>query len=254
MIQPRASRSYVKSQGVTVRCYGSPARRRSELDFDRPASARERLTRVAGADPNLDPVYAASLLRRAKALQTEADEVMRTLDVMAILAVLGQPEQIGSSVSGLMVWRDIDVTVRCQDVTLERVWDALRPILINPQITRLSYSNETGARSPTGEPADQRFYFVLRYETQKGKEWKIDVSVWTSDAPRPHLAQLTELERRLTRETTLAILWIKDVWHRLPVYPYEVGGSEVYDAVLEHGARCPDDFDRYLRKRGLPTR
>ena len=209
---------------------------------------------MTGAAPNLDPAYAASLLRRAEALQTEAGEVMRTLDVMAMLGVLGQTERIGSSVSGLMVWRDIDVTVRCQDVTLEQLWDALRPLLTNPRITRLSYSNETGVRSPTGDPADQRFYFVIYYETAKATEWKIDVSLWTTDAPRSHLAQLAELERRLTRETRLAILWIKDVWHRLPVYPYEVGGMEVYDAVLEHGARTPDDFDRYLRERGLPPR
>jgi hypothetical protein len=235
-----------------VGCYGSPARRRSALDLDRAAS--ERPTTVTGADPNRDPAYAASLFRRAKALQTEAEEVMRTLEVMTMLGVLGHPEQIGSSVSGLMVWRDIDVTVRCKDVTLERVWNALRPLLINPRITRLSYSNETGARSPSGEPADQRFYFVIHYEPARGTEWKIDISVWTSDAPRPHLAQVTEFERRLTRETRLAILWIKDVWHRLPVYPYEVGGVEVYDAVLEHGARSPDDFDLYLRERGLPTR
>ena len=209
---------------------------------------------MTGADPNRDPAYAAALFRRAEVLRSEADEVMRTLDVMTMLRALGQPEQIGSSVSGLMVWRDIDVTVRCRDVTLERVWDALRPLLINPRITRLNYSNETGARSPSGEPADQRYYFVIHYEPAGGTEWKIDVSVWTSDAPRPHLAQLTELERRLTHETRLAILWIKDVWHRLPVYPYEVGGMEVYDAVLEHGVRSPDDFNRYLRERGLPAR
>jgi hypothetical protein len=209
---------------------------------------------MTGADPNRDPAYAASLFRRATALQSEADEVMRTLDVMAMLGVLGQPERVGSSVSGLMVWRDIDVTVRCRDVTLERVWDALKPLLVNPRITRLNYSNETGARSPTGEPADQRYYFVIHYEPASGTEWKIDVSVWTSDAPRSQLAQLAELERRLTYETKLAILWIKDVWHRLPVYPYEVGGMEVYDAVLDYGARSPDDFDRYLQERGLPGR
>ena len=95
---------------------------------------------------------------------------------------------------------------------------------------------------------------MIHYEPASGTDWKIDISIWTSDAPRPHLAQLAELERRLTRETRLAILWIKDVWHRLPVYPYEVGGMEVYDAVLEHGARSPDDFDRYLQERGLPAR
>jgi len=40
----------------------------------------------------------------------------------------------------------------------------------------------------------------------------------------------------------------------LPTYPYEVGGTDIYDAVLEYGVRTPDEFDAYLRKRGLPAR
>ena len=78
------------------------------------------------AIPTSDPGFAASLLCRVEELQTGAGEVTRILDLMAILAALGQPRRVGSSVSGLMVWGDIDVTVRCQDVTLERVRDALR--------------------------------------------------------------------------------------------------------------------------------
>jgi len=205
-------------------------------------------------DPNRDPAYAAELLQRATALQTEAATVLRRLGVVAVLERLGQTEQIGSTVSGLMVWRDIDFSVRCQNLTLERTWEALRPLLINPRVTRLEYRNETGVRSPTGRAGDQRLYVVLHYESAPGTEWKIDLSLWTSDAPRSHLAELADLQQRLTDETRLAVLWIKDVWHRLPVYPYEVGGYEVYDAVLDHGARTPEDFDAYLRDHDLPER
>ena len=91
-------------------------------------------------------------------------------------------------------------------------------------------------------------------ETAEGDEWKIDLSLWLSDAPRPHLAQLADLRRRLTDETRLAILWIKDVWHHLPSYPDEVSGVDVYDAVLAHGVRTPEEFAAYLRQRGLPVR
>ncbi len=205
-------------------------------------------------DPNRDPAYAAELLQRAAAVQTEAATVLRRLGIVAMLEALGQTEQIGSTVSGLMVWRDIDFSVRCQNLTLERAWEALRPLLINPGVTRLEYRNETGVRSPTGRAADQRLYVVLHYESEPGTEWKIDLSLWTSDAPRSHLAELADLQQRLTDETRLAVLWIKDVWHRLPVYPYEVGGYEVYDAVLDHGARTPEDFDAYLRDHDLPGR
>jgi len=40
----------------------------------------------------------------------------------------------------------------------------------------------------------------------------------------------------------------------LPAHPYEVGGTDVYDAVPEHDVRTPDEFDAYLRERGMPTR
>jgi len=90
------------------------------------------------AIPTSDPGFAASLLCRVEELQTGAGEVTRILDLMAMLAALGQPRQVGSSVSGLMVRGDIDVTVRYQDVTLKWVRDALRRLLINPQIKRLN--------------------------------------------------------------------------------------------------------------------
>jgi hypothetical protein len=68
------------------------------------------------------------------------------------------------------------------------------------------------------------------------------------------LDHLDWLQGELTEETRLAILWIKDIWYRLPAYPYRVGGYQVYDAVLNAGVRTPDEFDAYLIARGLPSR
>jgi hypothetical protein len=91
---------------------------------------------------------------------------------------------------------------------------------------------------------------VARHETEAGDEWKIDVSLWSPEAPPGPSAHAEELRRRLTPETRLAILWIKDVWHRVPSYPDRVSGMDVYEAVLEHGVRTPEQFGRYLRRRG----
>ena len=57
----------------------------------------------------LDTAYAEELLRRQDALQAEATRVIAELDLMSLLARAGRAEQVGSVVSGLMVWRDIDV-------------------------------------------------------------------------------------------------------------------------------------------------
>ncbi len=205
-------------------------------------------------DPARDPTYAASLLRNAADLQAEAEALIQTLDLRAMLESLGPIEMVGSMASGLMVWRDIDFCVDCPGVEPERAWDALRPLLTSPQVTRLDYRNETGERIPGGDPTFQRLYYVLRYEIAPGTEWKIDLSLWTVASPRGPGQLLAELEQRLTEETRLVVLWIKDIWHQLPVYPDDIGGFEVYDAVLNHRVRTPEDFDRYLRQRGLPGR
>jgi len=200
----------------------------------------------------LDAEYATRLLRRQDALQAEAKRVIDDLELVARLRHAGRPEQIGSSVSGLMVWRDIDMTVLCRDLTLERTFETMRPLVTNSAVVRAEYRQETGRHAPPELRGDERYYFVLHYETPGEDEWKIDISFWLSDAPRGHLPFLERLASQVTDETRLAILWIKDVWHRLPTYPYQVGGFDVYDAVLEHGVRTPRQFEAYLRKRGLP--
>ena len=111
---------------------------------------------------------------------------------------------------------------------------------------------DRAARSP-GLRGYGRYYSVARHETKAGDEWKIDVSLWSPQAPPGPSAHAEELRRRLTPETRLAVLWIKDVWHRLPSYPERVSGMDVYEAVLEQGVRTPEQFGGYLRRRGLPA-
>jgi hypothetical protein len=59
----------------------------------------------------LDATYAAELLQRQHLLLAEARQVLADLDLMSRLGRLGHAEHIGSSVSGPMVWRDLDVGV-----------------------------------------------------------------------------------------------------------------------------------------------
>ena len=201
----------------------------------------------------LDPTYAAELLERQRSLQAEARQVLSDLALMSFLSRLGHAEHVGSSVSGLMVWRDLDVGARCPQPSPDRVFQTLQPILTHSRVHEVLYREETGPRSPSGQPTDQRYYFVLRYMTAADQRWKIDISIWLSDAPRNQLGHLEDLARRLTDETRLAILWIKDVWHRLETYPDEVSGTEIYAAVLDHGVRTPEQFATYLLERSLPS-
>jgi hypothetical protein len=95
------------------------------------------------------------------------------------------------------------------------------------------------------QPDDRRHYFVLRLAG-----WKLDLSLFTAGIP-PEVEQFQDdLRRRLDVDTRLAILRLKELWHRRPEYPETVGGFEICEAVLD-GARTADQLDAHFRERGL---
>jgi hypothetical protein len=200
-----------------------------------------------------EAAYAARLLERQDSLQAEANQLVESLDLPAVLGRAGRFERLGSSVSGLMAWRDLDLGVSCGALRPERAWETMAPLAVHPRTTRLSYRNEIGPLGPPELGGYGRYYFVAHHQTEAGCEWKIDVSLWSPESPPGPLAHAEELRRRLTPETRLTILWIKDAWCRLPSYPDVVSGMDVYEAVLEHDVRTPEQFGRYLRRRGLPA-
>jgi hypothetical protein len=127
------------------------------------------------------------------------------------------------------------------------------PLLTHPRTTMVRYTNETGPRSFSGLPRDERLFFMVYHEHASGRLWKIDIPFWLAPEPRSEGAYHAQLSARLTPETRLAILWLKDLWHSTPVYPTRVGSVDIYDAVLEHAVRSPKAFDAYLQARGQPT-
>lgn len=201
----------------------------------------------------LDYDYVAELYQRQQDLQVEAQEIIHELDIVSRLGVVGEVYQIGSLVSGLMVWRDIDFDIVCKERTVAAIFAAMIPVMSDEHVIKLQYENEMGSRSESGLPQDERLYFVLSYETAAGDVWKLDFSFWFSDEGRVEIMDPHQLREQLTEETRLAILWLKDIWRRSPHYPYEVGGWEIYDAVLNHEVRTPERMRAYLITRGLPV-
>jgi hypothetical protein len=60
------------------------------------------------------------------------------------------------------------------------------------------------------------------------------------------------LRDTITADQRSAVLRIKDVWHTLPSYPDQVGGLQIYTAVLDDGVRTPSQFAAWLVAHGYP--
>lgn len=168
---------------------------------------------------------------------------MRELRVEETLAAVGDVVAVGSFVTGLMVWRDLDFVADASGLTTGAAFEVMHPMLARSRTAR--YEND---------PELRRHYFVLRIPWRDDREWKLDVSLFLAGIPPDLEVFQDELRERLTGETRLAILALKDAWHDEAAYPDVVGAFEIYDAVLNHGVLSLDQFDAYLLDRALPVR
>lgn len=185
----------------------------------------------------------ADFVERQRGLQREAAEVTRDLRVEETLGRAGRVLAVGSFVTGLMVWRDLDYVVDASGLTTAAAFEVMYPLLARSRAAH--YGNDTELR---------RHYFVLRIPWRDDREWKLDVSLFVAGIPPDLEASQDELRTRLTDETRATILMLKDAWCAEPAYPEVVGGFEIYDAVLHSGVLDLDQLDAYLHERGLPTR
>ena len=183
------------------------------------------------------------LLERQAALQTEGRYFAAEHGIEHLLESLGRVIPVGSAVSGLMVWRDLDYMVDARGAAAADAWDRLRTLVHACQ--ELRYVDETGDRVRETKPFE-RHYFIFRLAG-----WKLDISVWTNGSPEK-VERYVEKLRELDSTTRLAILRIKDAWHERPEYPDVVGGFEVYEAVLNHGVRTVEEFEAHLGSSAQP--
>ena len=185
----------------------------------------------------------SELIEQQAALQAGGAEVLTSIGTL--FAGVGPPITTGSYVSGLMAWPELDVMVLGgPDFSPDDVVALLGRAVSLPGLTGFDYRDERGDRSPTGERRDERYHVNVRLG-----EWRIDLSIWLYDDHINVTEWHRELAARITEEERLAVLRIKDVWHRRPEYPDEVSGLEIYTAVLEHGVRTPEAFGVWLAAR-----
>ena len=90
---------------------------------------------------------------------------------------------------------------------------------------------------------------MVEYVADPNVEWKLDLWFLLEGTTQFDLEHIESLPPRLTPETRLAILRIKDAWHRRPEYRSVVRSYDIYAAVLDHGVRTPDAFAAHIASR-----
>ncbi|WP_410575604.1 hypothetical protein [Amycolatopsis sp. cmx-4-61] len=190
-----------------------------------------------------------NLLEQQKELQVEADKVHEHLG-LAKLAELGTPNRVGSAALGLMVRRDLDITVVCAELdekTADEVARIGAELIRHPRVRVVNMRDDTGHWNVDPDYPDG-LYLGVKYRSLEGKDWNLDI--WFVDEPdrQPDLAHLKSFPAKLDDEARLAILAIKQAWAENAGYGSVVSSVDVYNAVLEHGVRSPEQFEQWRQR------
>ncbi|MGR9457081.1 hypothetical protein ACU8V1_14035 [Rhizobium leguminosarum] len=134
------------------------------------------------------------LLDAQKHMQVEADEVVRILGLNELLSEIGRPIRVGSSAMGLMVRRDIDITVVC-DVLDDGALAAFTGIGARIMqradcVVAVRFRNDTKDWNAEPDKYPDGLYLWLSVRMPDKTAWTIDI--WLVDQPerQPDLAHL----------------------------------------------------------------
>jgi hypothetical protein len=193
------------------------------------------------------------LVSRQARLRQEAAALLEELDQSAIFADIGPLALAGSFVSELMCWRELDLMLLVgADYSPREVLQLISRVLELPGVVGFDYRDERAHRSPTGQLRDERYHVPFMIDRDAGI-WRLDLTLWLNDLHQNITAWHESLRDSITGEQRAAVLRIKDVWFRLPSYPDQVSGLDIYTAVIEDGVRTAAQFRSWLAERGLPV-
>lgn len=187
--------------------------------------------------------------RRQDALQREADDVVADLALDAALRSLGRPHRVGSSRLGLVVWRDIDITVVCDHLDPRAVAAVAGDLLARGDVREATVRSEVGRLNSDPATYPDGIYLQLRTAVPGREEWELDV--WFVDEPerQPDLRHVQTLPALLDEEARDAVLLVKEHWAGRPEYGTEVSSADVYRAVLDGGVRDVAGFEAWRAER-----
>jgi hypothetical protein len=124
------------------------------------------------------------LLHRQTALQEEARDVLHELDLERRLGDIGSMLVTGSFISGLMMWRELDIMfLGGPELSPTDVLAAMGRLVVLRGIVRFDYADERSLRSPAGEPRDERYRVPTTYARPSGT-WRLDLTFWCTTSTR----------------------------------------------------------------------
>jgi hypothetical protein len=191
-----------------------------------------------------DPNPTIEWLRAEQArLHAQADKMLAGTKIMGLLARHGQLSPIeGSYQYGLMMYPDLDVGLLADTVTKQDFADLISDLAKDPAVRGISTA-DTINFNLSKRPMPRGYWIGIDIPFENDR-WGIDCWLqqpdWGSDQVGDYAERLVQLDQAGKD----AVLAIKYELIRNGTYGKRHQSGHVYDAVLDHGVRTVEDFNR----------
>jgi hypothetical protein len=190
------------------------------------------------------------LLAQQNQLQAEAKALLKNTAILEFLGKLGNPIQTGSSVTGLMVYPDIDFSVQNDTFDIRNAIALTDSLFERLNVTAIKIADFAQNKE---EGAGYYFGFELPY---RGKTWHIDATVSKVGPIVTNPPELQGWIENMNADDRMIILDLKKQLIDAKRYvgarsqpPYTFRSAHLYEGVLKGGAKSLTDLENYFKSK-----
>ena len=178
-------------------------------------------------------------------LRAEADQLLNNR-LLKILGRFGQVHITGSYALKLMTWRDLDIYVENENISVEDFFELGKQLASNLTPRKMSFKN-TRTFIQENEPIG--LYWGLRVGDLQETIWKIDIWAFDCATCLEKIDVCNKIGDLLTPESRNYILSLKDQLHTHPDYRDTITSMDIYDSVLFKNVHDLNGFWEYIREK-----
>lgn len=193
-----------------------------------------------------DPNPSVEWLRHEQTrLRSQADKMLAETKIMDVFAKYGQLSPVeGSYLYELMMYPDLDISLIADKVYKKDFANLLKDLATHPFVRGLSTA-DTINFNLSKRPRPKGYWIGVDIPFENDR-WGIDCWIqqpdWGTDQVDDYADRLVRLDQ-LAKDAVLAI---KYELIRKGTYGKRYLSNDVYNAVLNHGVRTKEDFERVM--------
>ena len=179
------------------------------------------------------------------ALISEANAILYGYGLLEILGKYGTPIIQGSYALNLMTWRDMDIHLENDEISIRDFFNLGLDIATKLKPRRMSYRNELIGKT---DNLPKGLYWGIYTKLTFPEEWKIDIWAMDSDQIRSCCKRFKDLKSKISEKNRFTILMIKSHFCGHPEYRKRFSSTDVYKSVIEENVKSVEEFSKWLKE------